>query len=70
MLRAFFTYFWWLWFAMLLVGDPIASWLGNRDHVGDDYTDTHLIVTHLSYGLRIAVLAWLAYHFLVAHRAS
>lgn len=67
----FWTFFWWLWFAMLLIGDPIATWLGyHRDHVGDKYTDTHLIVTHLNEGLRCAVLGWLIYHFLFAHVRS
>ena len=66
-----FWQFWWVaWFVMLVVGDPIASWLGNRDHVGDQYTDTHLIVTHLNEGLRCAVLGWLIWHFLFAHRLT
>lgn len=67
-MKNFWTYFWVIWLVMLVVGDPIAMWLGNRGHVGDDYTDTHLLVTHISMGLRVAVLAWLAYHFLVQHR--
>ena len=69
-MRTFFTYFWWVWFAMLVIGDPIASWLGNREHMGDRFTATHLIVTHLSMGLRLAVLTWLFYHFVFAHRVS
>ena len=69
-MKIFWTYFWVIWFAMLVIGDPIATWLSRKDHVGDTYTDTHLLVTHISVGLRIAVLAWLAYHFLVAHKVS
>lgn len=66
----FYTYFWWIWFAMLLIGDPIASWLGGRYKVGDEFTDTHLIVTHLDMGLRFAVIGWLIYHFLILHVRS
>lgn len=70
-MRLFWTFFWWIWLAMLAIGDPIASWLGEHKYkVGDDFTDTHLLVTHINYGLRVAVLAWLAYHFLVQHRLS
>lgn len=67
-LRVFFEYWWILWFLMLVVGDPIAVWLGKRNHVGDSYTDTHFIATHISMGLRVAILAWLAYHILIAHQ--
>jgi len=69
-MRLFWTSFWWLWFAMLLIGDPIASWLGQHRKVGDEFTDTHLIVTHLNLSLRCAVLGWLIYHFLFAHVRS
>jgi hypothetical protein len=66
-MRLFWSFYWWLWFGLLVVGDPIANWLGDRAHVGGEYTDTHLIVSHLNTGLRCAVLAWLCYHFLVAN---
>lgn len=69
MLR-FWQLFWWAWFAMLLIGDPIASWMGQHSGKGDDYTDTHLIVTHLNAGLRCAVLGWLIYHFLIQHKLT
>lgn len=67
---AFWTAYWWVWLGMLLVGDPIASWLGQHEGAGDGDTATHLIVTHLSIGLRAAVIGWIAWHFLVAHKAS
>jgi hypothetical protein len=66
-MKVFWPFFWWLWFAMLIIGDPIAMWLGRREHVGDQLTDTHLIVTHLNMGLRWAVLGWMIYHFTIAH---
>lgn len=70
MLRAFYTYFWVVWFAMLVIGDPIATWLGHRDHVGDAYTDTHFISTHISLGVRAAIVGWLIYHFFVQHKTG
>ncbi len=69
-MKYFWDIWWSIWFLMLVVGDPIANWLGNHYKVGDGYTDTHFLVTHINYGLRIAVLAWLAYHFLIAHKVS
>ena len=54
--------YWSVWFVMLVAGDPL--WIAFS---GERASDTHFLVTHISYGLRIAVLAWLAYHFLVAH---
>lgn len=69
-MKWFWEIFWSIWFLMLVVGDPIASYLGQHDGQGDGYTDTHLLVTHINYGLRVAVIAWLAYHFLVQHRLS
>jgi len=47
---------------MLIVGDPLWIWIG-----GEKATDTHFLVTIIPYGVRIAILAWVAYHFLVAH---
>lgn len=55
--------FWSVWFAMLVIGDPLFIHFG-----GEQASDTHFLVTHINYGLRVAVLAWLAYHFLIAHR--
>lgn len=65
-----FTYWWIVWIAMLIVGDPIAKLLGDKYKVGDRFTDTHFLVTHISMGLRIAILAWMLYHFLVLHKVS
>lgn len=67
-MKTFWTYFWVIWLAMLVIGDPIAKFLSRSRTPNDVYTDTHLLVTHISMGLRIAILAWLAYHFLVVHK--
>jgi hypothetical protein len=57
--------FWWIWLAMVLIGDPLFIHLG-----GEKASDTHFLVTHITYGLRVGILAWLAYHFLIAHTRS
>lgn len=66
----FWQFFWVLWFLMLVIGDPIASYLGQHSNKGDEYTDTHLLVAHISMNLRVAILAWLVYHFLWLHVKS
>ena len=57
--------FWIIWLVMLLIGDPLWIHFG-----GEKASDTHFLVTHIGMGLRIAILAWLAYHFIVAHRTT
>jgi hypothetical protein len=58
----FFEVFWAVWVAMLVIGDPIANWV-----FGESTTDTHFLVTHVSVGLRVPIIAWVAYHFLIVH---
>ena len=54
--------FWGLWVAMLVIGDPLFIWIG-----GEKASDTHFLTTIIPYGVRIGILAWVAYHFLVQH---
>lgn len=61
----FASVFWAIWLAMLVIGDPLWTFLG-----GEKYSDTHFLVVRIGMGLRVGILAWLAYHFLVAHRKS
>lgn len=61
-LALFFEVYWAFWVAMLVVGDPIANWV-----FGEQYTDTHFLVTRVSVSLRVPIIAWVAYHFLVTH---
>ena len=61
--QLFWEIFWAVWLAMLLVGDPIANWI-----YGEKASDTHFLVTHISIGLRPPVIAWVTWHFLVAHK--
>ena len=61
-MQIFWDTFWIIWFAMLVIGDPIANFV-----YGEQYSDTHFLVTHISVGLRAGILGWITYHFLVAH---
>ncbi len=67
-MRALFTWGWLFWIGYLVIVDPVAVWFGRRDHVGDEYTDTHFIATHIPMSARVCIIAWLAYHFLVVHQ--
>lgn len=63
--QVFWDVWWAVWVAMLLIGDPIANWV-----FGEQATDTHFLVTKVSESLRVPIIAWVAYHFLVAHRRT
>jgi hypothetical protein len=58
----FFEVFWAAWVAMLLIGDPIANWV-----FGENDTATHFLATHISVSLRVPIIAWVAWHFVVVH---
>jgi hypothetical protein len=60
--QLFADIFWGTWLAMLVVGDPILNFA-----YGEQYSDTHFLVTHISVGLRAGILGWVTYHFLVTH---
>jgi hypothetical protein len=65
--------FYWLWASLLLqfaVIEGIALWHEWRDHAGDGWTATHFLVTFVPMGVRIALLAWLVYHFIWQHVRS
>lgn len=57
--------FWVIWVVMLIVGDPIFNW-----GFGEKYSLTHFLVTRVTTGLRVPIIAWVAYHFLVAHKSN
>ena len=69
-LGVFFTWFWLLWLLELVLVDPLCVYLGKRYGVGDKFTDTHFLVIHIPMGLRVAIIAWMAYHFFIAHQTS
>lgn len=62
--------FYWLWTFWLLyfgVCEGIAIYHEIKDHAGDGWTFTHFIASQVPMGLRIALLAWLVYHFVWVH---
>lgn len=58
----FFEVAWWVWIGWLIVGDSIANFV-----FGERTTLTHFLATHISVSLRVPIIAWVAYHFLVVH---
>jgi hypothetical protein len=60
--QMFWEVFWAVWLAMLVIGDPIANFV-----FGEKTSDTHFLVTHISVSLRVPIIAWIAWHFLVVH---
>jgi hypothetical protein len=54
--------FWSVWVVMLIVGDPILNFA-----YGEQYSLTHFLVTRIVTSFRVPILAWTAYHFLIAH---
>lgn len=63
--QMFFEVAWAVWIAWLLVGDSIANFV-----FGERTTLTHFLVTHISVSLRVPIIAWVAWHFLVVHVKS
>lgn len=58
---------WTFWIAFFLVAEGVGIWHEDVGHGGDGWTFTHYLASHMPVGLRVALLAWLAYHFLVKH---
>jgi hypothetical protein len=64
------TAFYWLWSAWLLyfaVVEGISIYHAVKNHGNDEWTFTHFIASQVPMGLRIALLAWLVYHFVWVH---
>lgn len=65
--------FYWLWAGWLLyfaVIEGIGIWHEVKDGRGDGETFTHFIATQVPIGMRVALIAWLAYHFVWVHKNS
>jgi hypothetical protein len=58
----FFEVFWAVWLGMLVIGDPIANFI-----FGEKTSTTHFLATHISVSLRVPIISWIAWHFLVVH---
>ena len=63
--QLFWEIYWAFWLAMLIIGDPIANWV-----FGEQYTDTHFLVTKISVSIRVPIIAWVAWHFIKVHQNS
>lgn len=67
-MRALYPWVWivfWIYFAVF---EGIGLWHEWRNHQGDEWTLTHFLASQVPLSLRVALLAWLAYHFLWEHR--
>ena len=58
---------WWFWTAWFVVWETLGIIYAVRHNGDDKYTCTHFIATHIPLSVRIAVLAWLVYHFIWQH---
>lgn len=67
-MRHFFYWAWAGWFLYFGAFEGVAIYLDWKRHLGEDLTLTHFIATHLSVGIRVALLAWLVYHFIFVHK--
>lgn len=63
--QVFADIFWIIWVVMLVVGDPIFNW-----GFGEKYSLTHFLVTRITTSMRVPIIAWVAWHFIVAHKGS
>ena len=58
---------WWFIVIWFCVWETLGVLYAAR-HKGDDkYTFTHFLAVHIPIPLRVALLAWLVYHFLWQH---
>lgn len=61
------TIVWTVWIVYFLVFEGVGVYHEVRDKGGDVWTFTHYFASHMPMSLRVALLAWLAYHFLIQH---
>ena len=65
------TFYWlWVgWIAYFAIVEGIAIYYGIKSKaIGDADTFTHFVATQFPMGIRIALLAWLVYHFVFVHK--
>ena len=67
-MRSLFPWVWIVWWIYFFVFEGIGLWHELRDRKGDEWTLTHFLSTQLPLSLRVAILAWLTYHFLWEHK--
>jgi hypothetical protein len=63
--------FYWLWAGWLLYFaaiEGVAVWHEFRDHRGDSWTFTHFLAAHVPVYMRVILIVWLFYHFVIVHK--
>lgn len=68
MSRNLFYWLWASWFLYFAAIEGIAVYNEIAKGKGDGETLTHFIASQLPIGVRIALIAWLAYHFIWVHK--
>lgn len=67
MTRSLFYWLWAGWILYFAVIEGIAVYHMFKKHMNDEWTFTHFIATQVPMDIRIALLAWLVYHFVWVH---
>lgn len=62
-----FYWAWVVWVVWFVVFESVGIYKELAEHKGDSYTLTHFISVNVPVGMRVAFVAWVAYHFLVQH---
>lgn len=65
-----YDWLWVFWIAYFFVVEGIGIWHEVKFHGNDEFTFTHFAAVLLPIGLRAAFIAWLAWHFLIAHKVG
>lgn len=63
------TYVWTTLFILFIIFEGVGLFHEWRTH-SDSWTLTHYISSDIPISIRVAIIAWLAWHFLVAHKNS
>lgn len=71
---SFWTKFWAVFVAgtllILALADVTAVIRGHHDKVGDEFTLTHFLVSHVGLSVLGAGIGYLVAHFLIVHRSG
>lgn len=61
-------FIWSVWFIYFGIFEGIGIYREVVRHQNDSWTLTHFIAVTIPIGMRVALLAWLAYHFIWEHK--
>lgn len=65
--------FYWAWVAWViwfLTFESVGLYKEVIEHKGDNWTLTHFLAVNTPLGMRVAFIAWVAYHFLIEHHTG